>query len=422
MSRVNTEITRIGLAVGFTLLLCACGGSSDTADATSLPDAHKLFSWTTQEKIAGFKASEKIYASKPFHHGNSVSELKTSAQPLTISYGYKGKASGVDDYMQHQQATALLIIKNGQIVLERYAQGNTPGTQWDSKSAGKSVVSTLVGAALKDGSISNLDDPVKKYIPELAGTGYDAATVRHLLQMSSGVKYNEDYTDEKSDIAYIIRECLAERRAGCILSRMASLPSVAAPGTVWNYSTGEAFLTGLVVQRATKKNLADYLQEKIWQPYGMESDGAWWLESDGGVAFGGGGFNATLRDWGRFGLYVMNNGVLPDGTATLPPNWMSDATTWTAISTPPGAPFGLYGYMWWNNPVDPTVNNPQPVTSPNSDWTFFALGVYGQLIAINQKEKLVMVQWSTWDTPKGVADNNPNEVATFFNAVSTALH
>lgn len=421
MFKGKAKIAWIGSVIGFTSLLSACGGGSDSTEAVSLPDPHNLFNWTTQDKIAGFRNSDKLYATKPFLHGNVVSTLKTSTRPLSATYSYNNKTNTVDDYMQHQQATGLLIIKNGEIVAERYAQGNTPSTRWDSKSVGKSVVSTLVGAALKDGYISSLDDPVKKYIPELTGTGYDAVTVRHMLQMASGVKYNEDYTDPKSDIAYIIKECLAERRAGCILSRMATLPSIATPGTVWHYSTGEAFLTGLIVQRATGKNLPDYLQEKIWQPYGMESDGSWWLESDGGVAFGGGGFNATLRDWGRFGLYVMNNGVLPNGTQTLPQNWVADATTWTTISTPPLAPSGLYGYMWWNNPVNPTFGNPQPATAPNSDWTFTALGVYGQVIAINQKENLVIVQWATWDKADGPPDN-PNELATFFNAVSTILH
>jgi CubicO group peptidase (beta-lactamase class C family) len=205
------------------------------------------------------------------------------------------------------------------------------------------------------------------------------------------------------------------------------------------------------------------MQSKIWQPFGMEANGNWWLESVGGVSFGGGGFNANLRDYGRFGLFVLNNGKLANGTSVLPDNWGRDSITWTAISAAPGyGDNGTYGNMWWFNPAyDDGVHNASPLfvnvgaplqdtTVPTgavavqsrgpvqgqpgsvSDWTFMAIGVYGQMIAINQRENLVVVHWGVWDKPDPhccdatdpayIANNPYNEEAVFVNALTQALH
>ena len=134
-----------------------------------------------------------------------------------------------------------------------------------------------------------------------------------------------------------------------------------APGTVFHYSTGDAFLSGLVVQRATGMTLEQYLEQKIWQPFGMESDGNWW--SVNGMSFGGSGFSATLRDYVRFGLFVSQNGVLSDGTKVLPDNWINDAITWSSASASAGyADNGQYGYMWWFNPAYDNGLYPDPIT------------------------------------------------------------
>jgi CubicO group peptidase (beta-lactamase class C family) len=201
-------------------------------------------------------------------------------------------------------------------------------------------------------------------------------------------------------------------------------------------------------------SLEKYLQQKIWQPYGMEADGNWW--SANGVSFGGSGLSATLRDYGRFGLFIMNNGVLANGTKVLPDNWVKDAITWSSASASPEyADNGQYGYMWWFNPAYDNGLAPSPVTlnmaaplqdtdaaggavrvqaQPASvaDWTFAALGIYGQMIAINQREKLVVVQWATWDKTDPTccdtasasynARDPYNEEAVFLNALIKALH
>jgi len=447
----------------------------------ALPDPKNMFSWTTQEKVVGFSHSADLFGTEPFQHGANVlmlptanSGLQTLAQAVTYQYGSSAdgtpKRNTVDDYMAHNKATGLLVIKNGAVVLEKYAMGVDATTLWDSKSVGKSVASTLMGVAIKDGYITSLDDKVEKYIPELNGSAYEGVSLRDMLRMASGVGWDENYLNPNSDIVALLAcEGNNADTPGCMLNHMRKLtrkvdPATGkpvAPGDVFNYSTGEAYLSGLVVQRATGKSLAKYLEQKIWQPFGMESDGNYWTSN--GVSFGGGGFNATLRDFGRFGLFVLNNGLLSDGTAVLPDNWVRDATTWTSASAVPSyAENGQYGYMWWFVPsYDDGVHNPAPMfanlgaplqntTNPAgavpvqgrapiqgqpssvSDWTFAAIGIFGQMIAINQKENLVVVQWSVWDKPDpsccdasdvGYDASNPyDEKSTFLNAMLIALH
>ncbi|WP_233888714.1 serine hydrolase domain-containing protein [Paraburkholderia flagellata] len=466
------------------LSLFACGGGSDGSSPASikLPALSNLFNWTQAEKVVGFSHSAEILSTEPFKSSGNPGNLPDAASAVAALaantvYQYGKNPDGtlrtnntVDDYMNHNKISGLLVIKNGAVALERYAMGMDRNTLWDSKSAGKSVVSVLMGAALKDGSIKSLDDTVEKYVPELAGSAYQGVTLRNLLHMSSGVAWNENYLDSRSDIVAVIN-CVAHKTAGCILNHMKTLARAkdantgapTAQGTVWNYSTGEAFVSGLVVQRATGMSLSKYIQSKIWQPFGMEADGNWWLESDGGVSFGGGGFNATLRDYGRLGLFVLNNGKLANGTSVLPDNWVTDSTTWISQSAVPGyADNGSYGNMWWFNPAyDDGVHNASPLftnigaplqntTVPtgavpvqsrgpvqdqpgaSSDWTFMAIGVFGQMIAINQRENLVVVEWGVWDKPDPhccdstdptyIANNPYNEEAIFVNALTEALH
>ena len=322
----------------------ATASVTKSAPSGRLPEIGKLFSWTVGEKVLGFSHSADILATEPFVASGHAIALPRASSDLvarvnTLVYQYAKNPDGttkknntIDDYMVRNQVTGLLIIKDGAIVTERYAMGLDERTVWDSKSAGKSVVSTLMGAAVKDGYIKSLDDSVGRYVPEVAGTAYAGVTLRNLLRMASGVKWNENYLDSTSDIDIDVA-CMASRVANCTLNHLKTLtrarrfrigPQIG-QGKAWHYSTGDAFISGLVVQRATGMSLARYLQLKIWEPYGMESDGVWWLDAPGGVGSGGGGFNATLRDYGRFGLFVLNNGVLADGTRVLPDNWMRDA-------------------------------------------------------------------------------------------------
>jgi CubicO group peptidase (beta-lactamase class C family) len=454
--KVLSSLSFVSLFILLFYNLSGCGEEGIGTVIGALPDPAELFQWSTKDKLVGYSHSADLYATETFHAGASVPLGKISMPLLT--YEYAGKKRSIDDYMEREKVAGLLVLKNGKIALERYGPGIDKNTIWEMKSVGKSVVSTLIGIALKEGKIGSLNDAVDTYIPELKGSAYEGVTILNLLRMTSGVEWNESpYGDPTSDSNYILAHCIGTRTEGCTLERILSLKRAIDPqtnqpaeqGNLWHYSTGEAYLSGLLLERATGKSIAQYLEEKIWKPAKMEHDGVWILESDGGTTFGGIGFNATLRDCGRFGQFILNNGVLPDGSNLLPPNWVKDATTWSAPSAIPYfADNGQYGYMWWFYPAwDDGINNASPLmtkteaaqlqnttapgsvqlTGRTSDWTFSAYGIYGQLIAINQLENVVVVQWSTWEAadPVDLGDfpaNPYNEESVFVNAVIDALH
>lgn len=322
---------------------------------------------------------------------------------LDLRFESSGRVYDIYDYVSRNRVAGLLILKDGKIVLEHYEFGNTDRTRWMSMSMAKSISTTLVGTALLDGYIHGIDDLLTLYLPELKGGSYDGVTVRQLMRMTSGVQWNEEHTDPTSQRRQVLELQIAQE-PGTILRYMSGLSRVAAPGTRWNYSTGETHVVGALLKAATGRWVADYLSEKIWSRIGMEADAYWWLESPGGLEVAGAGISATLRDYARFGLFVMNSGIV-DGERVVPDGWFREA----------GGPFRIrgelvpYGYMWW------------PVPSPSGsfeDAAFSARGIFGQYIYINPGAKVVIVVWSARAKPRG-ADVIPDN--DFFNAAVAAL-
>lgn len=273
-----------------------------------------------------------------------------------------------------------------------------------SMSIAKSVTSTLTGAAIQDGLIGSLDDPVVHYLPQLRDSAYDGATVRHVLQMTSGVAWNEDYLDPASDRRRMLLEQVGQR-PGAILSFVSSRPRVASPGTRWNYSTGETHILGAIVRAAVRRPLAQYLSEKIWIPVGMEAPASWWLESPDGLEIGGSGISATLRDYGRFGLFLLGGGRA-GSIQVLPEGWIEEATTPKTISGQ-AVP---YGYMIW--PIASAAGAPTPQAA------FEARGIFGQHIYVNRTHGVVVVVWGALPKPVNKA---PIADHDFFAAVVQAL-
>ena len=187
-----------------------------------------------------------------------------------------------------------------------------------------------------------MSDPVTRYVPALEGSAYDDVSIRDVLTMSSGVRWDETYTDPRSDRRRLLEAQIAQRPGG-VLAVLASLERAAPPGTVNNYNTGETQVIAEVLRRAIGRPLADYLHDRIWAKAGMEADAYWWLDAPGGVEIGGSGIAATLRDYGRFGLFVLNEGIV-GGDTVLPAGWVRDATTPRTLRD--GAPLD-YGYLWW---------------------------------------------------------------------------
>ncbi|NIJ18437.1 CubicO group peptidase (beta-lactamase class C family) [Sphingomonas naasensis] len=330
----------------------------DKADTSGLRKvgAEVLF-WSQAQRDANFPHMEKIFPGHVVKAGGKVHALP-AGEPLGLS------DAEIDAFIASQNISGLIVLQDGKVRLERYARGYTPQGRWTSFSVAKSFTSSLVGAAIRDGYIKSVDEPVTRYIPELAGSGYDGVTIAQLLTMTSGVRWNEDYTDAKSDVARMFLEPVPAGEDPTIFY-MKKLPRESAPGSKWVYKTGETNLIGVLVMRATKKSLADYLSEKIWRPYGMEQD-AFWMIDPSGHEVSGCCLSVSLRDYARLGQFVLEG-----GKGVVPANWYAESTRSHAEIGRPG--FG-YGYQWWSYPQG----------------RFGAQGIFGQSIRIDPKSRTVI--------------------------------
>lgn len=363
--------------------------------------AGKLF---PNHQLKLFRDTDWVFSTRLVARGSKVHPLPRAEQQVA-DFDVRTKDADYDlvDYVSRNRVTGLLILKHGRIALEHYEFGNDARTRWISMSMAKSIATTLVGAAIRDGYIRSVDDPLTEYLPQLAGGGYDGVSIRHLLQMTSGVRWDDTHTDPASERRQMLEMQIAQQ-PGAILSYVARQPRVAPPGTVWNYSTGETHVVGALVHAAAGRWVSEYLSEKIWAPFGMESDATWWLEAPHGLEVAGSGISATLRDYGRFGQFIMNDGVI-GSASVLPPGWMQEATAPRQV----GGKQLDYGYMWW------------PVAAHDGsfdDGAFSARGIFGQYIYINPKRQIVIVVLSARSKPKGaeaIADND------FFNSAVEAL-
>lgn len=359
-------------------------------------------------EVSTFSHSEKLQPVRVVHRGKSLQPLRKRSTPFPpIHFDIRGHQFDLYDYLATNRVAGILVLKDGKIAFEDYELGTGPGTHWLSFSMAKSITSTLVGAALRDGSISSLDDPVVRYVPALKGSAYDGVSIRQILTMSSGVRWNETYTDPKSDRRKVLELQIAGK-PGEILRYMGSLPRAAPPGSLWNYSTGETFVLGVVVEGATKRSLSDYLSEKIWTPAGMEQDATWWVDGPQGSTWAGSGIGATLRDYGRFALIAADQGRL-NGRFIVPEGWFGEA----GVAHQIGGKMVDYGYMWWILPQG---------SAPIHAGAFAAVGIFGQYMYINPKERLAIVVLSARPKPEDTSRDELADDAAFFAAVATALH
>ena len=351
-----------------------------------------------------FRNIDRLFATRTVKRGPDVYPLPWSDKPITsLRFDSGGQTYDLFDYVSLNRISGLVAIKNGEIVYETYQLGNSDKSRWMSMSVVKSITATLVGAAIKDGHIKSIDDEVTEYVAELKGSAYEGVSVKQLLQMTSGVKWDETYTDPSSARRALL-EAQISQEPGSMLQVMAGLPRVAAPGTRWNYSTGETQVVAALVAAATGRTLADYLSEKIWAKFGMESDANWWLESPNGIEVGGSGLSATLRDYARFGLFLLYDGVA-GGEKVLPDGWVEAAST----PVEAGDPEYEFGYMVW-----PTAASEHAIHKG----AFEAIGIFGQHIYMNPRENVVIALWSARPKPLGKTTVDDYD---FYAAVCEAL-
>jgi CubicO group peptidase (beta-lactamase class C family) len=360
----------------------------------ALPTNRDLLFWSQPQRDAAFRALDRLPVlakARTVPTGSHTTPLPPGP-PLPLPLD-------VDAYMAGQRSAALLIVHDGKLRLERYGLGFDRQGRWTSFSVAKSFTSTLVGAALRDGHIRSMDDKVSDYIPQMKGSAYDDVSIRQLLTMTSGVRWNENYADPNADVAQFNNH-KPEDGVESIVSYLRRLPREVPAGTRWHYSTGETNLVGILVSQATKKPLADYLSEKIWGPAGMEQPATWILSSTG-KEISGCCIQAATRDFARFGLFILNGARGSNGQSIVPEGWLADATT---ERTPIGRPNQGYGYQWWTY----------------ADGTFAARGIFGQGIFIDPKRKLVIASNANW----GAGATDPAATAAreaFYRAVQKAI-
>ncbi len=327
-------------------------------------------SWTQAQRDNRFAHMESQFPVHVVNAGHEIHRLRSGA-PLPLPPGT------LSAYMKNEHLAGVLVLQDGRIRAEKYGLGLTSLGHWTSFSVTKAITDTLVGVALRRGAIGSLDDKVTRYIPEMRDSAYDGVTVRQLMTMTSGVRWNENYSSPDADN---VRLYTSTPPAGQnqIVDYMRRLPRESAPGTHWVYKTGETDLLGVLLRRATGQSLAHQLSQAVWQPYGMEQD-ATWIANDAGTAgeeFGGSGLSASLRDFGRFGQWVLEG-----GHGAVYPDWFAIASR-SQVDT--GSGHG-YGYGWW----------------PQEDGSFAALGIFGQSILIDPTRKLVIVTLGSWTEATG---------------------
>jgi CubicO group peptidase (beta-lactamase class C family) len=320
----------------------------------------------SEEKIVqNFSSMNAAFLSTPISRGDGpTSEL---------SYGPETELpAGVDQWIEDRSATALLVLKDGKIVYENYFQGTSADDLRISWSVAKSYLSALVGILVDEGKITSLDDPVTKYAPMLTGSAYDGATLRNVLQMTSGVAFDEDYLDYNSDINRMGRVLVLggkmDNFAAAITTRRAE------PGQNWQYVSIDTHIVGMVVRGATGRSIADLLSQKIIAPLGQEN-APYYLTDGVGTAFVLGGLNMTTRDYARFGQMFAQGGTW-NGKQIVPADWVA-ASTAPSAPTAPGR-IG-YGMQWW-------------IPAGAAPGVYMAQGIYGQYIYIDTARDVVIVR------------------------------
>ncbi len=351
-----------------------------SADAPKDPVGIML-GWTPEQTITNFKHLDYLFPVRTVPRGASTLELP-NGEPIDPIVPLKGRRLTVDQLMDEYRVTGVIALHHGRIVLERYAHGRTAQDRWFSASAAKSVTATLIGAAIRDGLIGSIDDPITRYIPELkSAPAFDGVTLRHLMTMSSGLRFNENYTDLTSDIALTDGGEVIDGRPPIVTYAM-KLTRAHPPGAVEDYQTIDIDLIGIALSRVLKgQTVSDYLSEKIWRPAGMEADANWVLDKTG-IERGGCCVSATLRDYARFGLFIAKGDLGPAGAA-LPPGWIDKARkpVWPITDGGSG-----YGWGWW----------------VRQDGGYEALGAYGQSVTIYPKDDVVIAVNAASRDPAGL--------------------
>jgi CubicO group peptidase (beta-lactamase class C family) len=303
-----------------------------------------------------------------------------TALELPKTYTYEGAVGTIQTFLEETDTSALLVLNEGKVVYENYWLTGGRDVNWLSMSVAKSFISAAVGIAVAEGHIKSIEEPVTQYAPSLTGSAYDGVRIKDILQMSSGARWNEDYSDPKSDVNQLGKIMGV---GGDLNSFLATLKREREPGTYNQYNSMDTQVLGLLLVNATGRAISDYMQEKLWHRLGMESDAFWLIDSKNMemVFFG---LNATARDYAKLGeLYRLGGDW--QGQQVVPHDWVKasllpDAPHLLAGDNPLSDEGMGYGYQWW--------------LMDGEDGEYSAIGVYNQFIYVNPSEDLVIVKLS----------------------------
>jgi len=370
------KATRILFAIALVLLVLVglnWASIQRLIHVKSLFDADKI--------VHNFSHMDDALFSSELPRGGKEHVWQINLSSLPVNFTDRDKEKDTAAMLEELHTTALVVVKDGHIVFEDYYKGTGKDDLRISWSMSKSFVSALTGLALARGEIENIDDPVTKYALILRGSVYDGVPLRHVLNMASGIRFDENYLDPASDI----------NQMGTVLALGGSLDefaaeqtSIARPsGTAWQYCSIDTHVISMVLRAATGRTLQEYFVENLWSKIGASADAKYVTDGDGN-AFALGGLNIRTRDYALFGELIRNQGRRGD-QQIIPADWVAISTSQTAppalegagVSTEDGSSFG-YGYQWW--------------IPPNADGEFFAVGVYGQYLYINPKAGIVIAK------------------------------
>ncbi|MBX3576792.1 MAG: serine hydrolase [Rhizobiaceae bacterium] len=355
-----------------------------------------------------FRSLYTKYASVKVPRSAAPSDLATDERPLPESFAFRGETRSTADWIERTQTTGLLVLKDGVVVHEEYRRGNTADTQSIAMSLSKSTVSFLVGNAVADGLV-DIEQPVDRYAPLLAEGGYKGVRVKDVLQMSSGIGFNEDYGDLTSDIVRYIIQILT----GSVNDFTAHLQNADPPGTLNRYVSADTQVLGMVIEGATKKPLAEYFGERLWSRLGSQAD-AYWLIDQTGEAIAAGGLNAVLRDYARFGQLYLDEGRNAAGEQIVPADWVRASITPDGAHVQPGRetvnglPVLGYGYQWW-------------IPGARSGNDFLGIGIYGQFIYVNPARRVVIAKTSAYADYNNTGIEMEDESIAAFQAIANGM-
>jgi CubicO group peptidase (beta-lactamase class C family) len=388
--------------VTLSILGLAVGGSVYREELVRLYRVVTLFD--ESRIVSNFHSMGHVFNTRPVRAGQIRHHFRRAALALPLDYEYQGHSKSVARFLEETWTTGLVVLLDGTLVFEQYFRGNTASSECISWSLAKSFVSALVGIAVQEGHIADITEPVSDYVPRLRGTGYDGVAIKDILQMSSGIRFTEDYGDSWSDINRLGRAlALGSSMDGFV----ASLQREREPGTYNHYVSTDTQVLGMLLRQATGETLSSYLESRIWKKIGMEAD-AYWLVDGLGMELAFGGLNAVLRDYARFGQLYLNGGRWK-GEQIVPEAWVSASVTPDAPHLQPGenpaSSWVLgYGYQWW--------------VPQQADGEFLAIGIYNQFIYVYPRLGVVIAKTSAY--PAYNVDGRERELETIavFRAIA----